>query len=96
MGKFNQQATKTEEKNRFFNAVLGMLAGEDDAFLQGIRDDLEQNGQPFKTRITDYRAKYGDDVQITLEDGQIYDLNKVFDGNTTHSRHLEIVVDAQT
>ena len=93
MGKFNEQATKAEEKTRFFRDVLSMLNGEDDAFIQGVRDDLEQKGQPFKTKITDWRSKYGGDVQVTLEDGEIYDLSKVFDGNTTHSRHLEVVVD---
>ena len=72
----------------FLDEVKQMLGGENDAFLQGLQDDLNCGESSFKTKIISV-----DNTSLTIANGKRFSLTDVYDGYTSHTRHLEIIGD---
>lgn len=89
MGEFNKQAVAAEEKRRFANHVMDRLNGDDMVVVSGTFDNGEED-VPFEEQVTDWRMKYGGDIQFTLKNGDIMNMSDVFKGYSTHYRFLEI------
>ena len=70
----------------FLDEVKQMLGGENDAFLQGLQDDSNCGETSFKSKIVAV-----DNSSVTVANGKRFSLTDVYNGFTTHTRHLEII-----